>query len=417
MSLTVIRDQRRRGSALAARVLFLIFASVAVGAGAGFLLVVFFGTVIEDTYPGVWYDGAWDAMWRAALGVAAGLVYVALGGVALTLCVARLTFARQLAREAETSPAEIPPRQVREESTMASPYSGLWAYGAYSLIFAAIALVIFSLATIDTARSNPAEVAVGIVAIAVTCGVVIVIIGCLALAGTLWSSQWKATSERLSSAWPQRRSVASAGSGRQRSAEKSARKREALASDTRLLKRMARRGALAAGVLAAASGVTFLAVLIARKPCRLCDTRYFNDTGETLIDIVLRFSGTIALVALFLVAVVAVIGWASSVRDAADIRRLAGSSAPKTPSSAALVAQVTGLWWGTRAGVTLVGIGWGIAPIIGAAEFAAPGSWPGWVVPVLVLCGFVGAAVLAWSEGAAVRERNVIREAWVVEDA
>jgi DNA-binding transcriptional LysR family regulator len=106
-----------------------------------------------------------------------------------------------------------------------------------------------------------------------------------------------------------------------------------------------------------------------------------------------------------------VAGWLAAIIDDRMLVRLAREGA-RRPSGGVLVARLTTTDPGTLAGAALAGLGGGLLPIIAVADSVAPGFWPVWVIPTLVVIALAGVVTIGVAEGATARMRNTWRAAW-----
>jgi hypothetical protein len=167
-----------------------------------------------------------------------------------------------------------------------------------------------------------------------------------------------------------------------------------------------------------------MAALFMRKPGRRSDIRYFDAPGETLIDVLISLSGVITLLCVAVLLLLGVHGLVGHIRTLGRLRRVAegrivpfglGTTERKSTRKAAAqrYEDVLNTPWPTQTiGAILVGLGWGNAPLVYVTEQALPGTWPSWLLVAQLAVGAAGLILLALSEGAGARYRNVLRAAW-----
>ncbi|CAN5385041.1 hypothetical protein BH10ACT7_BH10ACT7_33070 [soil metagenome] len=390
-------------------VLSVCVAAIASGAGGGFLLIAFFGVVGEEAYVDVWREGDWDAIARAGVGVSAAVLIAALAVGAFALGGSRLAFARQMARASVADPQTIAPWNDRRIFDLNDPFSALIPFGIIFLSIDALAVLVMSLALGETVRYNPDDAGTGGIVLAVALGVgLLVILGLVVVQG-FSKPQWAEARDTVNRGWSGREYNAAVAAERARRVPTRPLPEDGL---RRALPRLARIIGIAAGITGAVAAITFFIGLAARQPCRTCDQQSYGAGGETAIDVLMRVAGTLAMLGLLVLAVSLLMVWVGGVVRAVRLDRLARTPRSGIPQESELAAVLFGWWPGQIVGAALVGIGWGVYPIIAIADVVAPTAFPGWLATSLVGTGLIGLATLVWSNCAAARARNRIRVAW-----
>ena len=384
-----------------AQVLMLSGFAVAGGSGAVFLAVAFAMVAGGEVDPMTWGSGVIDVMMRQSVGAAAIAIGVSLGVGALAQGAFRLLYVQQLAREAESEPdgrARLSDRQI---ILIQGPFFGTWIYGVYFLVFGGIAIIIFALALGGGPDDPFSQFMLG-AAIVLT----LLMAGLMALTATAGTRAWNRATARILAAWGQTPPMAL---GRSDDGEAS------IGRGTSALRRVARRTGVSAGVAAIVASATFMIGLHARQPCLRCEERFYDEVGENAIDVLMTIAIPFSAFAVVVALLSLITLWLASVREWVTVARLARARAD-APDGDVLDRLLYGWWPGSTAGVVLVAIGWGAAPVIIGADLAAPGILSESLVPVLLVVGAVGVVVLWWAVGAAARSQNRLREAWRVSD-
>lgn len=375
--------------------------AVASGSGAAFIAMAFAWAAGGEVDPMAWGSGAPDAMMRQSVSAAAIAIGVSLGVGALAQGAFRLLYVRQLAREAELEPDGRPGWSDRQLISLQTPFFGTWIYGVYFLVFGGIAVTIFALVLGGQPDDPFSQFMLG-AAVVLT----LLMAGLMILTGTIGKRAWNRATDRIRAAWQPERNVVREPSD---DAEASIR------SGTSTFRRIAWRTGVSAGVAAIAASVPFMIAVYARQPCLRCEQRYFDEVGETVIDLLMLIAIPFSVFAVVVAVTSLIVFWLAGALEWAAVARLAAARAD-APDGEVLARLLHGWWPGSTAGVALVAFGWGAAPVVTGANLAAPGILSESLVPVLLVVGAVGVVVLWWAVGAAARSQNRLREAWQLGD-
>ncbi|MGV8883387.1 MAG: hypothetical protein ACOH19_14655 [Rhodoglobus sp.] len=406
-------EHSRRGWALISWVIYVTASACAYASVAGLLVALVANLAVKEVFGTEFVQP--DDLWRMEIGVSAlafsGFLAVAL----LFLSLSRLAYVRQLARttQREDSADQIPGPRAQRIIALTSPFGGFYILAAYFLLFGVGGAVILSFTLAETARSNPESAREGQGVLTLIVAIIVLLVLLLVAAGLLWSPQWRLAVAQCSSTWSPERV---------RTAEKQARNRVpngALQNSSSFIK-LRRFLGVALGI----SGLLFMAATFMRKPGRRADIRYFDTPGETLIDVLVGLSGVVTLLCIAVLLLWGVHGLVSHIHALGRLRGVAegriipvGSGTTEGKNARKAAAQryedvLSTPWPAQTLGATLVGLGWGNAPLVYATEQALPGSWPSWLFATQVAIGAGGIILLALSDAAGARYRNVLRAAW-----
>lgn len=370
--------------------------AVTGGSGAGFLLLALAGVAGGELDPVGW-SGNLDTMFRQSVASSAISIGISLGIGALAQGAYRMLFVRQLARAAEADPRQVVAWSTRRLLLLSSPFLGTYIYGFYFLVMGIIAIIINAM-VVSTGESDvAATILIGEVAVWLLMAVLLLVV---------WRAgepAWKGVQARASEAW---------GLGGRRPMREQQQDERRTDGDVRALRRAARRIVIVGTVAGVIGGGTFMIAVSLRQPCRRgCDRRTYPEPGERAIDAIVAVAIPFTVVAVLAAVLALVVLWLSSVLEASS-----AVSLPEAPGHEALDRLLNGWWPGTTAGLAMVVVGWGFAPVLAGAHLAVPGILPSALIPTLIGVGAVGAVVLWWAEGAAARSRNRLREAWSLGD-
>ena len=396
----IYRDIPARGFARFARVLMLAAFAVTGGSVVGFLVVLFTAIAGGELDPVAW-SGDVDAMLRQSIGAAALSIGASLGVGAFAQGAYRMLFVRQLARAAEADPRRVVAWNTRRLLILPTPFLGTYIYGFYFLVMGIIAIIINAL-VVSTGES---DVAATILIIEVALWLLMAAF--LLLVWRVGEPAWKRADDRVSEAWGL--------GGRLPMRMRQPRGKQRTDGDARALRRAARRIAIVGAVAGVVGAGTFMIAVSLRQPCRRCDQRSYAEPGERVIDALVAFAIPFTTVAVLAAVLALVAIWLSGVLEASGASSLAQARSD-APEHEVLDRLFNGWWPGTTAGLAMVGLGWGFAPVLAGADLAAPGILPPALIPTLIGVGAVGIALIWWSEGAAARSRNRLREAWALGD-
>lgn len=376
--------------------------SVTGGSAAGFLLLVLGGVAGGELDPVGW-SGKLDTMFVQSVASSAISIGVSLGIGAFAQGAYRMLFARQLARAAEADPRQVVAWSTRRLLLLPTPFFGTYIYGFYFLAMGIIAIIINAFVVGSGESDIAATILIGEITVWVLMAAFLLIV---------WRAgepSWKRRQARASEAWGLggRRPMG----GRPMMGRRQPRGERHADGDARALRRAARRIAIVGSVAGVVGGGTFMIAVSLRKPCRRCDQRSFAEPGERAIDAIVAFAIPFTVVAVLAAVLALVVVWLSGVLEAS-----AAVSLPEAPGHDVLDRLLNGWWPGTTAGLAIVVVGWGFAPVLAGAGLAVPGILPPALIPTLIGVGAAGAVVLWWAEGAAARSRNRLREAWRLGD-
>lgn len=356
-----------------------------------------------------------DELWRMEIGVAALAFSGFLALAVILISLSRLAYARQLARTAqrEDSADKIPGPRAQKIMALASPFGGFYILAAYLLLFGIGAVVIFSFSLPETARHNPESAREGQGVLTLIIAIIVFTVLLIIAASVLWSPQWKLAGAQARSVWTPERVLSATKHARNRLPHGALYQPSSFGRLRRAL-----------GIALAISGLLFMAALFMRKPGRRSDIRYFDAPGETLIDVLISLSGVVTLLCVAVLLLLGVHGLVSHIRSLGRLRGVAegrivpfGSAITERKSTRKAAAQryedILSAPWPTQSlGAVLVGLGWGNAPLVYVTEQTLPDTWPSWLFATQLAVGAVGVIVLALSDGAGARYRNVLRAAW-----
>lgn len=404
----MFREIPRRGWALAADVVATSATATAAGAAAAFLVLVFFGVVAEEGFLGIWTEFDLDPVWRAGIG-AAGIVVLVAGGVAaLFTGLSGLATAGLLADAAERDRSQVAGWSIRRVLERSDPFEAFVGFAIVFLVLDVLGLVAVVYGLAETTRYNSEGAGEGFVALAVLLAAGLVTVLLLFVRKSIWESEWDARVARARGAW-------NAAIPKAIDAERRRRSRPAEPVETpapeRGLRSVAGLGWRIFTGVGGVAGAVFLVALYLRQPCRQCDERTYDHAGEAIIDVLARFAGPAALLALVGLALSLVALWAADVLRMARLARRAAEGTPAPPADE-LAAALTGVWPGRSAGVAIVATAWGVAAVALGVHLA--GSGAGWLVLTVpaTIVGALGVVLLVVSESRAAAVRNRLREAW-----
>lgn len=406
-------EHPRRGWALISWVLYVAASACAYASATGFLGVLLGNLIVGEVFGREFTQ--LDDLWRMEIGVSA-LAFSAFLALAVTLLsLSRLAYILQLARmsQREGWAERVPSPAAQKTMALASPFVGFYILSAYLLLFGIGAALIFSFSLPETARHNPESARDGQAVLTLIIAILALTVLLILAASLLWSPQWTHAVALARSVWTPERV---------HSAQKQARNRlptgALTTSDT--FRRLRRAVGIALGV----SGLLFMVAIFMRQPGRLADTRYFDPPGETLIATLVGVFGVVTPLCLVVLILLGLHGLArrfgtlERLRAIAEGRLIAARSSGgynkvNRKAAARRYEDVLSTPWPTQIfGATFVGLGWGNAPLVYVTEQAFPGTWPSWLLVAQLAVGAAGLILLAVSDGAGARYRNVLRAAW-----
>lgn len=413
------REFPRRGWALFTRIAYLGSAAITAGSVIGFLFLVFMGIVGEEVLLDLWTSGNWDPVFRAGVGATGITIALGAGLVVTFLGLSRYTYANQLARlsspEVELT---VPLPRELDGFQGPHPFSPLFIFSIFFLIIDGFILIILALALGETFRYNPESAGEGFTVFLILAGLGVVVVVLCVVANLIGKPQWIVATALITSRWQAARPLAE-------SRLKAGIPRFALA--IRKKRSVAARALRASAVSLAIAGVIFMIGVFIRKPGRRADLRYYDEPGEAFIDFLIGVSAVATAIALTVLLAALLGAWGAQIAELSRLRSIADGR--MVPVSRAGYRNLTGKaavvrlhdvfarpWPGQLVGAVLVGLGWGNAPFFVVTQQVVPGTWPDWMLTVLLVIGAIGVVVLVWSDGAAARSRNRLLLAWGKKD-
>ncbi len=336
--------------------------TVMTSAGLGFLVLLGAWLTLEEGFPDVWRDQHLDPVSRASIAYVSAVL--AIGGVlyALSSAASRTLLGRRLDRLAGTAPEQVPVRSVRaralgDDVTPTAPLVGLCV-----ALLVVVGLAVLMVAPVMIFASG--MVTTGLVVLAGAAVLAALVGFTLSALKGRGRRAWARVSDRPRQAWNDR--VVRAAVRTEEQLRPSAERTIELGRPHRLTSRSQKPLSVIGGVLLGAAPVVGFVAVFLRQPGRNADTRFYDEKGESAIDVIITSGAVLALTGAAVLLLALAATTVVRARERSTLRRHARAEDAGTwrPDDAFLRRHLDGpplLWAG---GVLVLGLATVAAPAV-----------------------------------------------------